>query len=263
MNNPYRIIIKVLKFARKHKYSLQRSAFTYRDDERPSRLDFAKERYGGPFTTEQVEDVKTLRIVVILLSLGPIFVMTTPASVVALPLIGLHVTSIDAKDECQLTWIWLYSGFLWYVVSTCFVPFYLWTIFVYMKHVSSIFSRLKLAIMLHFAGVFSILCIDLGGHLLKGSKITSTDCMFNITINQGELNFPSLDMHWSVIIPPNVLIGIADTLIAATVFEFISAQSPYSMKGILVGSYYATAGVFQLFSGVAVIPFLANEIHLN
>ena len=65
-HNPYKMVIKVLNFARKHDYPLQRSAFTYCDDERPSRLDFGKQRFGGPFTTEQVEDVKTfLRIVVI------------------------------------------------------------------------------------------------------------------------------------------------------------------------------------------------------
>ena len=52
--NPYWNVLKVLNFARKHKYPLQRSAFTYCDDERPSRIDFAKSRYGGPFTTEQV-----------------------------------------------------------------------------------------------------------------------------------------------------------------------------------------------------------------
>ena len=37
---------------------------------RTSRLDLAKERYGGPFTTEQVEDVKSFwNILTILLAL--------------------------------------------------------------------------------------------------------------------------------------------------------------------------------------------------
>ena len=48
-------------------------------DERPSRLDFAKERFGGPFSTEQVEDVKTLlKVVLILLAIGPVFSMDPP-----------------------------------------------------------------------------------------------------------------------------------------------------------------------------------------
>ena len=57
--NPFNLIYRVLKYALKHKYARQRSAFTYCEDDIPSRLDFGKSKYGGPFTTEQVEDVKT------------------------------------------------------------------------------------------------------------------------------------------------------------------------------------------------------------
>ena len=55
-----RNIYRVLKFAAKHKAPLNRSALTYWEEDIPSRLDLGKSRYGGPFTTEQVEDVKTL-----------------------------------------------------------------------------------------------------------------------------------------------------------------------------------------------------------
>ena len=54
--NPYKLIYRVLKYAIKHKYARQRSAFTYCEDDIPSRLDYGKSKYGGPFTTEQVED---------------------------------------------------------------------------------------------------------------------------------------------------------------------------------------------------------------
>ena len=56
--NPYKLVYKVIKFAAQHKSPIHRSAFTYCEDELPSRMDLAKEKYGGPFTTEQVEDVK-------------------------------------------------------------------------------------------------------------------------------------------------------------------------------------------------------------
>ena len=60
--------MKVLKCARHHSQPVFRSAFTY--GEVPSRLDLAKDRYGGPFTTEEVEDVKTFgRILLVLISL--------------------------------------------------------------------------------------------------------------------------------------------------------------------------------------------------
>ena len=55
---------RVLKYAFKHKQPQCRSAFTYSEDELPSRIDYGKSKYGGPLTTEQVEDVKTfLRLI--------------------------------------------------------------------------------------------------------------------------------------------------------------------------------------------------------
>ncbi len=50
----------VLRFTTKHKAPLNRSSLTYWEEDIPSRLDLGKSRYGGPFTTEQVEDVKTV-----------------------------------------------------------------------------------------------------------------------------------------------------------------------------------------------------------
>ena len=64
--NPVSLIFKVLKYALKHKYPVQRSAFTYCESKQPTRLDYGKSKYGGPFTTEQVEDVKTfLRVLAV------------------------------------------------------------------------------------------------------------------------------------------------------------------------------------------------------
>ncbi|XP_064403325.1 uncharacterized protein LOC135348875 [Halichondria panicea] len=51
---------RVLKYAAKHKSPTNRSALTYWEEDIPSRLDLGKTKYGGPFTVEQVEDVKTL-----------------------------------------------------------------------------------------------------------------------------------------------------------------------------------------------------------
>ena len=72
--NPYKLVYRVLKFAKTHTNPIRRSAFTYCEDELPSRLDLGKDKYGGPFTTEQVEDVKAfIGIVRIILIVGPTF----------------------------------------------------------------------------------------------------------------------------------------------------------------------------------------------
>ena len=68
--NPFKSMWKVLSFAYKHKYPVNRSAFTYCEEQTPSRLDLGKKQYGGPFTMEDVEDVKTfLRLLLVLVTL--------------------------------------------------------------------------------------------------------------------------------------------------------------------------------------------------
>ena len=59
LTNPVKLIVKVLNYARKNKYPRSRSALTYWEESAPSRLDLGKDKYGGPFTEEEVEDVKT------------------------------------------------------------------------------------------------------------------------------------------------------------------------------------------------------------
>ena len=69
--NPIKTMYDIILFAHRHKTPLYRSALTYWDDRPPTRLDLGKSKYGGPFTTEEVEDVKTFfAITVVLASLG-------------------------------------------------------------------------------------------------------------------------------------------------------------------------------------------------
>ena len=74
-SNPLKTIFQVLNYARKTKYPERRSALTYFDEEEPSRLDYGKHKFGGPFTEEEVEDVKTiLRLLPVFLSLFGAFI---------------------------------------------------------------------------------------------------------------------------------------------------------------------------------------------
>ena len=162
--NPYKTVIKVLKFIRNHKYPLQRSAFTYCDDERPPRFDYAKERYGGPFTTEQVEVVKTfVRILTLLTTLGPVFVMEFQLSLGGFLLFGAHTGHLkDDYYHCTTVWAFLESGTLRYVIGSIFLPMY--TFFLVKQH-SRMFTRLYVGLLLYMLGTLSMLAIDLAGHL--------------------------------------------------------------------------------------------------
>ena len=55
---------------KQNKYPRNRSALTYWEENYPFRLDLGKEKYGGPFIEEQVDNVK------VVVQLAPLFIRT-------------------------------------------------------------------------------------------------------------------------------------------------------------------------------------------
>ena len=265
--NPYRTVFKVLNFARKHKHPLRRSAFTYSDNYIPSRLDFAKERYGGPFTTEQVENVKTLlRLLLLLFSLGPTYVLEVPASLYFFAQFGRHIGHNyvhHLQHHCSTEQLWsmvVENGGLTAIFSNILIPVYIWCVFsVFRRKLPKMFTRLKLGIVLCLLGVVSMLFTDLAGHSIAASVDHATNkteltCMFKMIKTNHTLEYESLDMNWSVLILPSVFFGVGPLIVTATTLEFISAQSPHSMKGLLVGVSFAIRGFSQLIGYLFIFP---------
>jgi peptide/histidine transporter 3/4 len=258
--NPYKMVVKVLNYARKHKYPVQRSAFTYCDNELSSRIDFAKERYGGPFTTEQVENVKTFfRILLVLLALGPVFVLEVPTSFFMFMVFGIHIGNHPSivNQTCDSSLIILPKGSLNNIIGVLLYPLYIWFIFSVLRRCTpKIFTRLGVAISLSLLGVLSMLSIDFAGHYkysLGHPSDNSTMCMFFIDpVSKDEA---VLRLHWGLLLIPGVLLGLGPPLVMATTFEFISAQSPFAMKGLLVGVFLTIRAFFQLVSGTTLLPF--------
>ena len=270
--NPYKTVYRVLKFAKEYSYPLQRSAFTYSDNYIPSRLDFAKERFGGPFTTEQVEDVKTLlRILLILLAIGPTSVLEVPGSSFVFPLFGIHALHIHEYEvksgHCVVYSVWkLYmgSGGMKDTIATVAVfPLYILLIFSLLrKRLPKLFTRLGVGIVLCLLGVVSLLIIDVVGHSMAThdgdsllSNSSQSECMFQISPRYvSTYDHSKLNMSWTVLILPSLLLGVGPMLVFATTLEFISAQSPQSMKGLLVGVFFAIRGLFQFLNSITIVP---------
>ena len=267
-SSPYKTIYRILKFIRKHKYPLQRSAFTYDDEYIPSRLDFAKERFGGPFTTEQVENFKAfLRILLILFALGPVFVLEVPASHFVFPFFSLHTLHHHNFNYSQISctsediWEMMFgSGAMITMLSTLFLfPAYIWINFsVLHNRLPKIFNRLRVGVAICLLGVASLLITDVVGHsiLNKNDSTNHTQCMFQFHKTSGHrLSYPALNMHWAILLLPSLLLGVGPMLVITTTLEFISAQSPQSMKGFLIGIYFAIRGLFQVLNSIIIIPF--------
>ena len=94
--------------------------------------------------------------------------------------------------------------------------------------------------------------IDLSGHALYYQRHQHmAKCMFRKNDHQSY----NLGLPWEVNIVPVFLTQAGITLVITTTFEFISAQSPRSMKGLLIGVFYVIEGTFSFIGTLCILPF--------
>ena len=258
--NPYKTVLQVLNFARKHKRPIQRSAMTYCENEPYKRIDLGKQKYGGPFTTEQVEDVKTLlRILGVLLTACSVFVIEIPA-LYSIPLLAKHIRP-NSTSQCSANAVILESGILSTIVAIVLLPIYIRFVHPYFRrYMPGILKRLGLGMIMLWMSVVCNFVIDTVGHEMH----PNVSCMFQIdNLNNSIITHSNLTNHDSntlhidttVLLIPNILNGFAYALIKVAMFEFICAQSPHAMKGLLMGLFFAVKGLFELLGAVFVVPF--------
>ena len=134
-----------------------------------------------------------------------------------------------------------------YQLRFCFLSTFGSPFHVFTKKLPKLFTRMGIGIVVCLLGVASLLIIDTLGHSLNRNNVANiTQCVFQVYKNDTTLTYPVLNLHWSVLIPPNLLLRIDPLLVITTTLEFISAQSPQSMKGFLVGVFLPLGVSFTL-----------------
>ena len=212
IKNPIKLIVRVLCYARKHKYPENRSALTYWEEEAPSRLDLGKDKYGGPFTEEEVEDVKTV------FRMLPLFIGFVAFTVSD----DFYWSAVDsftlptclAVTDCQ-----------YYLCSFILMLLYLFFIRVcFYKYIPSMLTRMSVGIFLAFIVTVSKVII----FVIERS---------HLDIN----NFSKL------LFIPQTIQGLSFILLYPVSLEFTVAQSPVHMRGVMVGLWYVTSWCLGLF----------------
>ena len=213
--NPYKLVFKVVKFAKEHSHPVRRSAFTYCEDELPSRLDLGKEKYGGPFTTEEVENVKAfVGILSVLLTAGPIL-------------------TADLANELSSTYYCV--TYITPLTVVIIIPLYLGLLRPFIHdYIPGMLKRMGMGMMILLLSILCtlVLTLILNDDVIVDELTNSTRCA-NL-----QPYFPNV-IH-------GILSGIGYMLFYIATYEFICAQSPHSMKGLLIGTFFAIKGVFQL-----------------
>ena len=266
--NPYKLVYRVTKFAYQHKTPVRRSAFTYCEDEIPRGLDLGKEKYGGSFTTEQVEDVKVFYgILKVLLSFGGVFFLDFAASSV-LPMYAFHTSSYFNNDMIVLfngtlpQHILLNKGLLSPLLISICIPLYLCLLRPFIsQYVPGMLKRMGLGMILALLSLIASFTMDTVGHMT--SEPNTTTCMFTYFVgsNYSDENDVPIPLDSSLLIVQLTLSALSHMLIYTAVFEFICSQSPHSMKGLLIGLLYAIKGLYQVLATLLVVPFAVGYLH--
>lgn len=254
VGNPFTKILQVLNYARKHKYPRCRSAFTYWEKGVPSRIDFAKMIYGGPFKTEEVEDVKTFYRMLTVLSTLIIVFTAVNAPIDSIGLLAKHLKGNPSVPNDTLAVCFFDSLLenLGFLVGVIAIPLYDFLVNPFIQNcIPTSLKRVGFGSLLFATSILCSFILDTVGHTSEHKDTISCDisCLFSNTTTHDLL----LDYHITTI--PGFLAGLALPIVAIGIYEFICAQAPNSMKGLFVGIAYCTIGLGGAFGFLLMLPF--------
>lgn len=251
--NPLKLIFNVLRFAARNKYPRQRSAFTYWDDKPYTRIDLAKDKFGGPYTTEQVEDVKTFfRISIVIIGslfVGLAFVVNTTEMV-------QHYQDPYGYNNCSLNFsTYLQDCFEKVLVKATghltmlvFIPVFEFVLYPLLWKCPvkiSIMRKFILGIFLQLIYILSLLTLEVVGHHVTSKDLNSNK---NVSCMLADTQENTLILNYKWLALPKIFNGISTYCLLTSTVEFVCAQSPYSMKGFVGGFLYCVCGFAVLLS---------------
>ena len=243
--NPYRLVYHVINFAWKHKHPAQHNDLTQWENKQPSRLDYGMCKYGGPFTAEEVHNVKKLlKLGAVLISLFGVFLATYTLQNDWQSLVLVHIGGRTTSPKNPLPF--LLEASCDTVVLGLFIPLHELIIYpFFQKYTPSMLKRIWMGAVLYIACATSVFTIDAIGH-----SITADIECFRIKLNTTVTPpISTLGINSAIVLVPNFLFGLATLIFHISLIEFIVIRSPHSMKGMLLGLYYTFRyGITECFS---------------
>ena len=243
VGSPIKLIVKVLNYARKNKCPKNRSALTYWEESAPSRLDLGKDKYGGPFTEEEVEDVKTvLRLFPILLCIFG----CTAATVINVSTTYVRQTFSLCIIENRSIMYW--AGAMAFptckaIMHTCICVCKI------RKYIPSMLKQIGIGLFVMLTSAIVLISLDIVNY---GDN---SNCTFiSNTYNGTAINYILITLL-------KVLAGLGGFIILFVSLQFTVAQSPGTMRGLMVGVWYGSLFISVILSYVVYIPF--TQVHSN
>ena len=231
LSNPLKLIARVLNYARKHAFPERRSAFTYWEEECPSRIDLGKSKYGGPFTFEEVEDVKSVLKLIPLISC-------------CLPVMTIEADNKidDLIVSCDLSDLVLWANFASYFLIIFSLPAYQFLVYPFLYNcIPGMMRRIG----------FGMFAFALSGAIISVAEVyvivQSRDGNGNTTLTCSTFeNRKSFILNSWLVLVTDVIRNVGWTVSIYSLLEFVAAQTPCQMRGVVISFCLGLWGILSL-----------------
>ena len=231
-SNVIKLIIQVLNYTRKHSYPERRSAFTFLDEEEPARIDFGKDKFGGPFTEEEVEDVKTV------LRLLPLLICLSFATGTA----NMCPTNL-LIDDLEYTDIVLNIGMDSWLLPLLLIPIHQFLLNpCFYMYFPSMLNCISAGLLLYLVGHTMLIVQSIWGVIISNDTHRYLSC---IEIPPRAAMWPDYYIPWYWKLGPYLIYGTGRTLFFVVFLKFLIAQIPEKMKGLGIGMMLACSSLIK------------------
>ena len=246
--NPFKIIYSVLKYTWNHTRPEHRSAFTYWENDIPARFDLGKSKYGGPFTNEEVEAVKSFFLV--LLVLCTLFGYQIAGDTFS---VSQYIKQYGCPSPSVILLLGINPQQVSYVVTLIAIP--LAQLCRLERYRVSMLKKMGLGLLCCLLQEIASTSIGIAAGLLNNETITHNNtnrglvdnyyhltlfgCYAAQTTTNTDPHLVNIDIYYIWLLVPQLLGGISQLLVFMTALQFISAQAPYTLQGILIGIWYS------------------------
>ena len=249
--NPLKLIYSVLKYAARNKYPRSRSAFSYWD-EKKSRIDLSKTKYGGPFTFEEVEDVKTFLRMLGIIFVGSFF---TGYFIVFTDTEGFmfyrfqdvnfveNITDISSYHHCLVRQVFHKGASLLIVFGVPLFECFVYPLLQKYSEAVTILTKFKYGMFFLLLTQLNYLALDIAGYVVTSNKNITVPCLL-CSSKTDLINGKTFNISFYWLGMPNLCSALAYYLIFTSTAEFLCSQSPYSMKGLVMGLTYSYVSLF-------------------
>ena len=230
ISNTYKMVYDVVKYATHNKYPRNRSALTYWENELPKRIDFAKHQYGGPYSHENVENVKTFfRILAVMVALSFTLMCFDPSTFIIFNLMKQFKDGDNSDNELTI----LLIGYGIVLISVPVLQFIILPLFPKLEFfLINPLKGIGLAMVFFIMSIFYVFVIDLIGRLTHGQN--HIGCF--LKWSSGDL---TINISYWVFLLPSMLTFAARALSFLCIFEFLCSQVPFGMHGMFIGLFWS------------------------